>query len=440
MSDSIAKLAVIITGDANPLAAAMDKASTKVSSWARGMAVMKGQNDPLAAVMDRLKKQMKGADNPFASLEVGARRAARAIESVQRPTANLSRLLSVMKGNLSAGFAVGGGVGLALTAMIFGVRSLARAADSLHQSLDVPKLQTWSGQWERVAGVLGGPLAIAARDATEQIANLMSALMPGNAAAFAQLQAAKDAKDAITKADEAARAKEAAAAKKVDDLARKLLSIDKERITVAGKQAKALDDLHAKTRKLYDAAVKHRDLGRSPDSLIAEQDRKREQAAKAAATAAERERDAISDWMKEQTDRVKDIKKDARNPLEQFIEDTKDIRKLFAEGFIDASTMRLSFDRSLEELQEKASDKADKAKREFDQFFEAKKKKDIHPAAERFTQKGLEAMVEGRLKRDAKAEFEKKQTEQNTRRNTLLQNILDAIKNNKPITLKEGDL
>lgn len=130
MAESIAKLAVIITGDAAPLARAMGQASA-------------------------------------------------AITKTERSTIKLSSALSALRGNWSAAFGVGGGGALAITAMAAGVFKLAAAGDHLMQKIGADKLETWAGQWERVneqLGVMGLRFSTIAAESSSALADTLGGI------------------------------------------------------------------------------------------------------------------------------------------------------------------------------------------------------------------------------------------------------------------------
>lgn len=183
MADSIAKLAVVITGDAGPLAQATNRASNIV----------------------------RGFGNDFT--HVGQK--ARSLDVATQSTVKLSTALSAARGNLGAAFTVGGPALLAITAMTAGVLKLASAGDTLLQKIGADKLETWAGQWERVneqLGIMGMRFTLIAREASSDFADMLSgvnqALFPD---AVAHVNAIK-AREAAEKkmADDKERAAEAA--------------------------------------------------------------------------------------------------------------------------------------------------------------------------------------------------------------------------------------
>lgn len=147
MADSIARLAVVITGDASPLARTMDHASASITK-------------------------------------------------TERSTIKLSSALSALRGNWSAAFGVGGAGALAITAMAAGVFKLAAAGDHLMQKIGADKLETWAGQWERVneqLGVMGLRFSTITAEASSMLADTLGgineALFPD---AVAQVNAIKE--------------------------------------------------------------------------------------------------------------------------------------------------------------------------------------------------------------------------------------------------------
>ena len=174
MADSIAKLAVVITGDAGPLAREMNRATNIV-------------------------------------------------RRMDTSVVKLSSSLSALKGNWGAAFSVGGPAALALTAMTGGLYGMARAGDQLLQKLGEDKLATWAGQWERVneqLGIAGLRFTMIAREASSALADRLAAInkamFPDSVAYIESLKARKEAEKAMAAQKERAAkaAKEQAEANK----------------------------------------------------------------------------------------------------------------------------------------------------------------------------------------------------------------------------------
>src|SRR5690242_1428971 len=159
--------------------------STRIEDrWARGMAAMSAMNDKWAQGMARLAEQnAPGAANPLEQIKTGAAGAAKDIDAVARSSVRLSTVMSAMRGNIPAIFQVAGksaGPVAALLGMAAGGYKLAAANDALKASLQTNELEAWAGQWKRVgteinhtASIIGGPLNLAFRDATEDLADLI---------------------------------------------------------------------------------------------------------------------------------------------------------------------------------------------------------------------------------------------------------------------------
>lgn len=371
-ADSISKLAVIITGDASPLAAALEKASAITDRWARGMATMKAQNDKWNQGMEVMRQQTLAAANPFAALETRARGAAKQIDATTRSQLTLNRALSAMRGNMSAGLqmgGLGGGSLAAMGAMVFSVRSLARAADDLHQRLDVPKLQTWTGQWERLTGVLGTPFALAARDATEHLANLSEVLLPDSAEFVKGLEAAKAAAEARKVAEEKA----------------------KEAQRIATEKAKERAD-----------------------------------AAERAARAAERERDAMSDWMRDQQGSAERFMEMVRSPLEEAQRTAIEIKSLFHAGFLTQDFASRAIQRAVDQA------RGDRPS--------AGPTPGVGAAEPFRTSAGHTAMLAADRNLAHQRKLQEQQLQHDIKREALLQKILAALENKEPIVLTQGEL
>lgn len=169
MADSIAKLAVVITGDASPLAQATNRASNIV----------------------------RGFGNEFTTF---GQKSGQGLNLATQSAYKLSTALSAARGNLGAAFTVGGPALLAITAMTAGVLKLAAAGDTLMQKLGADKLDTWAGQWERVneqIGIMGTTFTTIAAEASSGLADMLAgineSLFPDSVAYTNALKARQDA-------------------------------------------------------------------------------------------------------------------------------------------------------------------------------------------------------------------------------------------------------
>lgn len=258
MADSIAKLAVVITGDASPLAKATGDAAQIV------------------------RKFDSDTSNAFANGVKGAKLFQAAIHGAEGSLRGLGHLAELS-------FGVAGPL-LAIAGIAKATFEFAAAADELNVKLGASELDTWAGQWKRLTenvstavGIIGEPLAGAAKEAS---------------AAFADLAAS------------------------FNEWMRPGITAELEAVAHAEERAKE----HAKQQAIAKKAAE-------------EAERKRAQAAKEAADAAEKERDAMTQWMHEQDRAADSIRKSVATPLEQLKDKFLELRQLFHDGFIDEETV-----------------------------------------------------------------------------------------------------
>lgn len=310
--DSIAKLSVLITGDESPLAASTNRAEQIVANaatriadpWARGLSAMKAQNDKWAAGLANLAAQnAPGAGGPFDSLTLGARQYVAAANEAHHSTVQLSTVMAAMRGNIPAIFKVGGraaGPALVLIGTAVAAYKLGAAADALHTKLGAAEIDTWAGQWKRIkeewaesAGIVGGPLAFAFKEASEDLANLQE------------------------------RFNEWIKPDRIREMERHMATLAAQQAAEAENTKRAAEAMKAKA-----------------------------EAVKEAAEAAERERDANSDFQRSNFSRADAIRDMVRTPGEELQRFTIELKSLFASGFIDQETMN----RALEMAEQKARD------------------------------------------------------------------------------------
>jgi hypothetical protein len=296
VADSIAKLAVVITGDAGPLATALAKASANVDSWSRGMATMAVQNDKWLAGLEKMRPGSAGNANPFEAMRLGASGASGSIDRLNTASVKLSTTLSALRGNWGAAFSVGGPALLGITATILAVRKLATAGDDLLEKIGADELETWSGQWGRLneqLGVTGLRFTEIAREATGDLADAMAginqALFPDSVAHIEAIKAREFTEKRIKEQKEAA-------------------------AKAAEKQAKAN---------------------------------------KEAAEAQQRERDAMLDIANARRDRAQSITDSLRTPSEELIAKFRELRELFAGGVIDQELFGQSGERMIDEAMDR---------------------------------------------------------------------------------------
>lgn len=282
MSDSISKLAVIITGDTAPLSSAMQKAMRDVDIFAAMTAQRAREGaDAWNAGLARMKEAAEAAKNPFEQLNLGARKMAGGFDSATASGVKLSTMLGAFRGNLNAAFLVGGPAALGIAAMVLGVKKLADAGDDLLVRLGEDKLNTWAGQWERLneqLGIAGMNFAAIAAEATAGLAETLASI---NEALFPESVAHADA----LKARQAAEKQIEESKKKQNDENEKQLRLNKE-----------------------------------------------------AAEAQERERDALLEFKQRFIDRGDDIRKSVLTPAEKLRETFLELRQLLSGGFIDEAT------------------------------------------------------------------------------------------------------
>jgi hypothetical protein len=373
MADSIAKLAVIITGDAGPLAAALQKAQANVSSWGRGMATMAAQNDKWLAGLQRMHEQTQSQANPFAALNLSAKSAGSSIDRLHAATFKMNTLMSAMRGNVGAAFAVGGPAALGIAAMTLGVFKLANAGDHLLQKIGADKLETWAGQWERVneqLGIMGLRFTTIAREASGALADTLAGI---NQALFP---------DAVAQVN-AIKAREAA---------EKQMALDKEKAAKAAKE--------------------------------------QAQANKEAAEAQQKERDALLDMANAQRDRGDAIKESMMTPVEQLRAAFIELRGLLSGGFIDDETAMRAGEAAAARFKEAMGGQAATAQ-----------DRPGVAAANRFTMAGFSAVQSGLRELDRKEEMKKLErlARQGDKANEQRGEILEVLRNQKPIALMEGN-
>lgn len=306
MADSIAKLAVVLTGDAAPLSAALQKSLQDVDRWALGMARasmqaqaawnagmanirmtnLAGAGGPMEAfdparlnrIPDSVKSFTTAFVNPLTQINTAAGKAARSLDGLATQVFKLNTLMSAFRGNFGAAFVVGGPAALGIAAITGGVFKLAAAGDQLLQKLGEDKLKTWAGQWERVneqLGVMGLRFTMIARDASEGLANSLerinASLFPDSVAYIAALKQRKEAEKQILELR-----------KQQEEKNKKQLQLNKE-----------------------------------------------------AAEAQQRERDALLDLSNAQRDRADQIRESVQTPAEQLKATFQELRSLLASGFLD---------------------------------------------------------------------------------------------------------
>src|SRR5262245_49748599 len=133
MADSIAKLSVIIVGDASPLEATLGRVQSDLERFGVGFSAMsKLSAKTWDAFINKVKTSLPTpAANPFEQLTLGAHRAARGMDEASRSSARFSTVLGAMRGNLNAAFMIGGPAALGIAAMVLSVKKLADAGDAL---------------------------------------------------------------------------------------------------------------------------------------------------------------------------------------------------------------------------------------------------------------------------------------------------------------------
>lgn len=290
-ADSIAKLAVIITGDASPLTAEMGRASRAVDSWSAGMQRMQRSGmgmekiDPLA--------NLSGGRIQVGEMDIAMRRSAASAAFLDRSFRNLNT--AALKGRAGiegliqivrllppqAQAAIAG-----MAALAYATYKLAEAGDNLHRRIGFREIDTWAGQWAKAkkeiaetAGILGSPLALAAGEASTAMASMLKVL---NEAIMPQW----------------------------------------------------MKDMEAKTLALAEATKKKA----AADKLAADNAKKHAEAMKEAAQAAEKERDERAEFIRGEASRAESIKDSVRTPGEELFRTFHELRSMFGAGFIDEKT------------------------------------------------------------------------------------------------------
>jgi len=256
--DSIAKLSVLITGDESPLARSMVRAEQAITGSSQRM---------------------------------------------HRSGVQLSTVFSAMRGNVPALFKTAGTSAVGVLALATATYKLAAAGDRLNEAMGAGKLDTWAGQWDRLsasvsnaAGIIGGPLTTAFRDATADFATWTEQF--NNWAAPEKMAAVKrHLEDVVYLEGQAAR---------------------------QAQHAVLVKEAWARANKL------------SRDLLAAQA----------------RERDEMSDFQHKNFSRADAIRDMVRTPAEELNRFAIELRSLFASGFIDQETMN----RALEMAEQKARD------------------------------------------------------------------------------------
>jgi hypothetical protein len=383
MADSIAKLAVIITGDASPLETEVARVESIVKKmddpFQRGLARLAG-HDPAAAsaALDRLKGRLVALQNPLDAIVTRYRSLSGATEVVEKSTLRLNTVLSASRGNLGSiatvASARGSGPIVAMAAMAFATYKLAGAADSLNKSLGASKLDTWAGQWMRLkdqvgnsAGIFGQPFAAFAREATEGAANRVG---------------------------------------RFNDWISPETRMAEERMLAL-----------AKATKMKAAA----------DKLAAAEAKKHAAAMKEAAEVAESRRQEHSEWMRDQFSRAEQIKDAMMTAGEHLRRDQTELRSLFQAGFLDEST---------------AASAMLKARKKFDDANKPKslsdKSREGIGAYDRSTMEGFSAVQSG-LRDIAKLEqVAKDQLKAEEKQAELIAETNEILRNQRPIVLMEG--
>jgi hypothetical protein len=191
MADSIAKLAVIITGDANPLTQELNRAKREVNSWASGMANMKStpfgmvSNDGLDRWSAGLQKIKDANTNPFESLRTSAARFTAEAGLGADATFRISKAALAGRGMFESMVGVArmlppqAQAAIALTAA-FGIAAHHLASISDAQRVAAGDAKTWAAEWDKVqdsahdiAVVLGRPIANVLRNESEDLAAIL---------------------------------------------------------------------------------------------------------------------------------------------------------------------------------------------------------------------------------------------------------------------------
>lgn len=397
-SDSISKLAVVLTGDGSPLSAALQKSLNDADKWALGMARiskqaatswtngmanirmgdMAGPGGPMEAFdpsrLNRIPEAAKlweqGFISPLSQINTAAKRAGESFGGLHAAAFKMNTVMSALRGNLGAAFSVGGPALLGIAAMSAAVYKLAAAGDTLMQKLGADKLDTWAGQWERVneqLGIMGTTFTTIAAEASGGLADALAAV---NEAMFP---------DSVAYT-EALKARQAANKKAIED----------------GKR-------------------------------IEEQNKRQLELNRKAAEEQQRERDAMLDRQNSLRDRGEAIRDSVMSPGEEMRRTFQELRQLLAGGFIDEETaMRAGM----------------KARKAFDEAGGKKTAEESRAgvgAADRFSMAGFSAVQQGLRDLAAKDQTAKDQLEELKRQTKVEEEIAKILSGQTPIVLHEGN-
>lgn len=383
MADSIAKLAVIITGDASPLTAALAKAQADTQAFAsgikdpfqRGLSVMKAQgSESWITGLERLKAQ--GA-NPLEALRLDASKFTAEAERSAGAAFKMSMALQAARGNVGAisnliqsGGMTGGLVAAGVAAGILAFK-LAAISDAQKVASGANPLDTWAGQWDRVQenaekiGVtLGRPISNVLTRESRDLANILGMIS--------------------------------------DMIMPETLRQERELIALRAKQAE-----QAKA----DAA-------------------RREAAAKKAAEEARLLGEELERQGREMESRADALARSLRTPREEMVGAIAEAAELMEKGFLSAQ----NFERAAEAAKEKF--------REANKIRERAQSRADSPVAatDRFTMAGFSAVQQAFRDMKAQEEIEKEQTEELKKQTEIEQEIAKILNDrlSTPIVLMEG--
>ena len=269
--------------------------------------------------ISKLSVLITGDETPLAQ---STRRAEAAVSAMSSrmdtgaaSTFKLSQAMSALKGNIPALFQLSGlsgssaGPVAALVAMTAATYKMAAASDALDVSLQRSELATWTGQWKRLKSEIattnaltaGGTFSEFFRDASGDMADYVRSWNEW-------LNPAKTAEMAA--------------------------------------RAKWIAETEQRERGMAEAAKAN-----------AKAQRDKEDAARKAADAFQRELDIRSSVQKASLDRAEEIRAMVRTPAEEFKRTVGELRAFFASGFIDQETMDRAMQMAQERMQEASRSK-----------------------------------------------------------------------------------
>lgn len=399
-ADSIAKLAVIITGDASPLSAALNKAKGDVTGWASGLSNMKStpfgmvSNDGIDRWATGLRNLKSQEANVFEGLRTGAARYAVEAERATGATFKVATALQAARGNLGA-LASAGAAGGPLMWAVIGTAALgkfalesARAAD--RADVDASKIaDAYEAAFEKLHGRkidIGMNFKDTWSGATEELMSNMATIGRPLAHALA----------AVTRGW-------------ADDMEDVAVLFGME---TAAQERKRLDILKQQTAE----------MNRQVEA--------REKAAKAAEEEARKIGEELERQGREMESRADALARSLRTPREEMVAAIAEASQLMEAGFLSAE----NFKRAAEEAKEKFREASNIRERSQSQAQQG------IAAADRFTMAGFSAVQQGQRELQHIEQVAKEQLEEAKRQTEVEQEIAQILndKLSTPIVLMEG--